>query len=265
MPRISGRVLVAFLAITSAYADSKKLTMDQRVELMRGLVAEYAKAKVPLPRSKQALNFEAGGSYDKDKWNQAYKELGPAARVGDVVQVTKVDIEKDKIVLEINGGMKRKGGWRDHVSVGMGGIPVGTTQQQQGAVNAPSGTTIALVFPEPIGELTAKEVKKLLAPVLDFDKQSATEQYAETIPPEIKKAIEEKKPIAGMDRDQVVLALGPPNRKSRETKDGVDYEDWIYGVPPGKVTFITFSGQKVVKIKDSYAGLGGSIAETKQP
>ena len=36
-------------------------------------------------------------------------------------QVTKVSIEGDKILLEINGGMKGKGGhWYDHVQVGMG-------------------------------------------------------------------------------------------------------------------------------------------------
>jgi outer membrane protein assembly factor BamE (lipoprotein component of BamABCDE complex) len=79
-------------------------------------------------------------------------------------------------------------------------------------------------------------------------------------------AIAEKKPIEGMDRDQVLLAMGRPLRKSRESKDGVDYEDWIYGQPPGRVTFVTFSGPKVVKIKETYAGLGGTIAETpKQP
>jgi hypothetical protein len=257
-------VLVAFLATTSLYADSKKLTNDQRIELLRGLVSEYAKAKVPLPRSKKPLEVGSAGTWDKDGWNQIYKELGPAARVGDVVQVTKVDVEKDRIVLEINNGMKReKGSWKDHVSVGMGGATAPISQRSN--VNAPNGTSIALVFPESIGELTAKDVKKLLAPVLDFEKQSATEQYADTIPPEIKKAIEAKKPVEGMDREQVLLALGPPNHKSRETKDGVDYEDWVYGIPPGRVTFVTFSGPKVVKIKDSYAGLGGSIADHKEP
>jgi hypothetical protein len=67
-----------------------------------------------------------------------------------------------------------------------------------------------------------------------------------------------------MDRDQVLMALGRPTHKSRETKDGIDYEDWIYGTPPGRVTFVTFSGPKVVKVKETYAGLGGSVAETKQ-
>ena len=81
-----------------------------------------------------------------------------------------------------------------------------------------------------------------------------------------KTARAEKKAIEGMDKDQVLLALGRPLRKSRENKDGVDFEDWIYGQPPGRVTFVTFSGPKVVKIKETYAGLGGTIAETpKQP
>ena len=103
-------------------------------------------------------------------------------------------------------------------------------------------------------------------PVLDFEKHSATENYVDTLPPEVKQAIVDKKPIPGMDRDQVLLALGRPLHKTRENKDGVDYEDWIYGQPPGRVTFVTFAGPKVVKIKETYAGLGGSIAETpKQP
>ena len=191
------------------------------------------------------------------------QRAGPAGRVGDLVQVTHVSIERDAIILQINGGMRAKGGWKDHVSVGMGGAmnPINGGQNS----NAPGGTTIALRFGEPIGEITSAEVKKMLAPVLDFDKQSATEQYAETIPPEVKKAIVAKKAIVGMDRDQVILALGRPVRKDRETKEGVEYEDWIYGTPPGKVTFVTFTGAKVVKVKETYAGLGGSIAETPKP
>src|SRR5437868_1245058 len=98
MAEISPRVLVAFLAVASANADQKKLTMDQRVELMRGLTAEYATVKVLLPRSKKPLDVHTDGSYDKQQWADAMKELGPAGRVGDLVQVTHVDIEKDAII-----------------------------------------------------------------------------------------------------------------------------------------------------------------------
>ena len=64
-----------------------------------------------------------------------------------------------------------------------------------------------------------------------------------------------------MDREMVMMAMGRPERKLRETKDGVDYEDWIFGKPPGKIVFVTFSNSKVVKVKQTFAGLGAE-AET---
>ncbi len=68
-----------------------------------------------------------------------------------------------------------------------------------------------------------------------------------------------------MDRDQVVLALGKPRHKERSVdKDGNEIEDWIYGDPPGKITFVTFAGSKVVRIKEAYADIGGSTAPPLQ-
>jgi hypothetical protein len=263
MARISPRVLAAFIAVASLKGDQKKLTVDQRVELLRGLLSEYATVKAPLPRSRKPLEFNSDGTYDKDQWLQVGKQSGPAARIGDLVQITHVGIEKDTILFEINHGLKSQGSWKDHVQIGIGG---NTQPISRSDANAPGGTNIVLKFPDAIGELTSSQVKKMLAPVLDFEKHSATENYVDTLTPEVKQAIAEKKPLEGMDRDQVLLALGRPLRKSRESKDGVDFEDWIYGQPPGRVTFVTFSGPKVVKIKETYAGLGGSIAEPpKQP
>ena len=63
-----------------------------------------------------------------------------------------------------------------------------------------------------------------------------------------------------MDREMVVLALGVPRYKQRETKEGVELEDWIYGTPPGRITFVTFAGSKVIKVKEAYAGLGADAA-----
>jgi hypothetical protein len=262
--KVTAVLTVALISTVVLRADQKKLSEDQRMEIIRGLSAEYAKVAAPLPRSKKPLDFPSDGHWNKQQWADAAKQFGPAARTGDSVQVTKVTIEKDAIVLEINGGMRVKGGWKDHVSVGVGGAqnPINGGQMS----NAPSGTTIAVRFAEAIGELTSADVKKMLLPVLVFDKQTVTTQYIDTVTPEVKKAIEEKKPIEGMDRDQVRMALGPPDGKSRETKDGVEIEDWIYGRPPGRVMFVTFAGAKVMKVKETYAGLGGTIADTpKQP
>jgi hypothetical protein len=254
------RRLLVLVGMAAAVASAEKLALEDKIEISRGMTAEYATAKIQLPRSKKALEFEEGGKYDKSVWADAQKQYGPAARSGDLIQITKVEIEKDRIVLEINNGMKRGGHWYDHLEVGMGGNTRPVSQQQ--GTNAPGGTTIALVFPDGVRPIKAAEIKKILAPILDFEKHSATEQYVETLPPEIKAAVASKKAIEGMDREQVLLAMGRPVRKTRETKDGVDLEDWIYGQPPGKMTFVTFQGQKVSKVKDVYAGLGGSTMDS---
>jgi hypothetical protein len=265
-----GAALIALTTLGPAplLADQKKLTDDQRVEILRGLSAEYAKVKAPLPRSAKPLDFRSDGTWDQKYWADVGKQNGPAGRVGDLVQVTKVEILADSIILQINNGTRAKGSWKDHLSIGMTGAGGGGMQPVNGGQQsvAPGGTTIALRFGEPIGELTSAEVKKVMAPVLEFEGSRVTEQYIDTVPPEVKIAITEKRATVGMDRDQVLLALGRPVRKSRETKDGVEIEDWIYGTPPGRITFVTFGGPKVIKVKDTYAGLGGTIADTpKEP
>ncbi len=41
----------------------------------------------------------------------------------------------------------------------------------------------------------------------------------------------------------------------------MELEDWVYGKAPGKITFVTFNGDKVIKVKDAYAGLGTQVNE----
>lgn len=255
--------VVTGLLFSSLAWPADKLTDEDRIEIVRGLTAEFATAKVILPRSKKPLNFESKGNWDKAEWAEAGKEFGPAARVGDLVQVTKVTIHDDRLVLEINNGLKTKKKWYERVEVGMGGStqPIGRDQN----TNAPGGTSISLKFDERVPVAKASEFKKMLAPILDFEKRSATESYVETLPEPVKQAIAAKRAIEGMDREQVLLAMGRPVRKSRETKDGLDYEDWVFGQPPGKMTFVTFQGGKVSKVKETYAGLGGTIAEPTTP
>ncbi len=256
MTRILLLSLTALLAVP-AFPSQDRLTDTEKIELVRNLTAEYATTKETLPRSKKPLDFDISGKYDQAKWAALVRDNGPAARLGDQVQITKLVIEKERLLFEINGGNKNNAHWYDHVSVGMGGTmsPVG-----KGNPNGTAGTIVALDFHKPIGELDSVEIKKMLLPLFDFDKHSATKLYSETLPPEIRKAIADKRAQAGMDRDQVLMALGHPDRKLRETKDGDELEDWIYGHPPGKITFVTFNGSKVVTVKDSYAQLGAGQA-----
>jgi len=249
-------VLSLGLPLTAA---ADKLTMEDRIELTRGLTAEYGTVKVLLPRSKKPLEFDSNGTYDKKQWADIAKESGPAARNGDLVQVTKITIETDRLLLEINGGFKGGRKWYQGVQIGVNNGPA--TPVSTSDSNAPGGTSIVILFHKPIEPIKASEVKKMLAPVLDFEKHTVTEVYSESLPPEVQQAIKEKRAREGMNHEQVIMALGRPVHKSREVKDGMELEDWVYGAAPGKITFVTFNGDKVIKVKEAYAGLGTQVSD----
>lgn len=249
--------------VLASHLRADKLSVDEKLEIERGLTAEFATARVILPRSKKPLVIHSNGQYDRSAWDNALQEGGPAARLGDEIQITRVQIESNKIVFEINGGTK-SGHWYDHVQVGMGGgmSPVATNQNAQAA----NGSHVELVFPGSVPSLKAAQIRQMLSPIFDFEKHSAAEQYMDKLPAPIKNAIKEQRAIEGMDRDQVLLALGKPRNKSRETNaDGDELEDWVYGEPPGKMTFVRFDEGKVVKVENSYANIGGTTSPPLPP
>jgi hypothetical protein len=100
-----------------------------------------------------------------------------------------------------------------------------------------------------VPDVTPAEVKQLLAGVFDFEARSAVTPWIETIPEEFREPVKERRVVVGMTREIVLAAKGRPEKKIRETKDGVEYEDWIYGQPPFTI-FVTFRGDEVVEVKD---------------
>jgi hypothetical protein len=248
-------ILFSIASLCAVQAAAEKLTEQERIELVRGLSSEYAKAKVELPRSKQALALDTQGAYDRNIWAEAARQYGPAARAGDMVQLTSIDIQSDRIVFVINGGFNAgKTRWFNRVQLGTGSAT--TPISQPANANAPAGTSIVLMFKAPVPEIKPAEIKKMLSTVLDFEKHSATQTFFESLPPEMQQAVKDKRVLVGMNRDEVLAAVGKPVRKVRDVQDGDETEDWIYGTPPGKITFVTFRDAKVIKVREDYAGLG---------
>ncbi|HVW09709.1 MAG TPA: hypothetical protein VHC90_14065 [Bryobacteraceae bacterium] len=243
---------------------SDKLTDDEKIELLRGLMSEYATMKVPLAKSKKPLEFFPNGTFNVKYWQDTYRQLGPAARPGDKIQITKITFEGDKLLFDINGGLTSGRRWYDHIQGGMGGTtPVDDPGMNGGMLptsgTPTSGTYIVVVFGKPMENLTSAEVKKMLAPIMDFDLHSAASLYSDVISPEMKKAIADKRVTVGMTRDQVKMILGQSENHGRDLKDGVE-TDWMqFGRPPGKITFVTLANNKVIAVKDEYAGLGGDV------
>lgn len=254
-------VLLVALAVPLRADNPKRLRDEDKVALLRGLMAEYATSRILIPRSKKPLTIEEDGRYDQEVWEAANNKSGVAARTGDLVQFTKVKIADDNITFELNNGVGGRK-WYQGIEVGMGNRTAPMANQ---AVMAPGGSNLTIRFPKDDPPRTVEEVKELLSSVFDFNQRSATEQYMESLPEEVKTAIEEEKAINGMDRNQVTLALGKPRQKVRETKDGIELEDWIYGMPPGRIIFVTFDGEEVVEVREEWAGMGQTAPKVIAP
>jgi hypothetical protein len=230
------------------------LSEQSKLQLLRYVDGEYAKVLTPLPGGKSGYHIKAGVSVDQDSLRKALMTSGAVLNVGDSVQITKVEFHDRDIQLDINNGPKGKSSWRDRIQIQGGlGLPVSTstttTPENVPVVPQKTGATIFLDFDRRVPEMTGDQLKAYLARVLDFSKRSAAVQYVDSLPPKMREAIAQKRAEIGMDQDEVTAALGRPERKVRERDaDGNDTESWIYGTPPNKTVFVTFAGEKVVKV-----------------
>src|SRR5437870_4111106 len=121
------------------------LQPQSRMAIIRGLTAEYATLKIPLPRGKKGLSLTANGQVDQESLKREISQNGTAVQPNILVQITQVEFQDKEIVFEINGGGKRKSKWYDHVEVGIGNNTRPITQQ---ATATPTGSSISLVFPQ---------------------------------------------------------------------------------------------------------------------
>ncbi len=237
-------------------ANNTPLQETSKLALIRYVSGEFAKAVKPLPAGKEGLIVMVGKPLDTSIVDRAVATHGAAVNSGDSVQITKLDFRDHQIVVDVNGGGRGKKSWKDHLQIGFGGgFPTAqTTTTQEGGppgVQPGMGSTIFLEFSKSVPDLTPDDLKQLLAPFLNFAKaRSAAVQWFDTLPPEMKKAIQDRRPVVGMDREELVAAIGKPDHKVRERdSDGNDIEDWIYGQPPSKTVFVRFMGDRVTSIK----------------
>ena len=230
---------------------SERMDQRSRIEILRSISGEFARAVRALPTGKSGLHVKAGKPLDDAAVNRAVITAGAAANPGDQVQVTLVEFRDRALVIDVNGGGRQHTHWRDRVHLEVGGMPTARAQKAGPPGLEKVGSTIFLEFDHALPPLTAEQVKQYLSAFLDFAKQrSAAVQWVDTLPPEMQEAIKNKQAVVGMTQDMVVAAVGRPDKKVRERdEDGLETEDWIYGHPPGRTTFVKFAGDKVVSVK----------------
>ena len=241
---------------TAPPAKSATLQDSSKLALIRYVSGEFAKAVKALPAGKEGFHVTVGKPLEPEMLDRAVATRGPAVNTGDNVQITRLEFRDHQIIVDVNGCGRGKRHWRDHIQIGMGGgyptvQPASTQDQGPPGMQPGMGSTIFLEFNKPVPDLTPDELKQLLTPFLNFSKErSAAVQWFDTLPPEMKKAIQDRRPVVGMDREELIAAIGKPDHKVRERdSDGNDIEDWIYGQPPSKTVFVRFQGDHVTSIK----------------
>jgi hypothetical protein len=237
---------------THVQLSAAPLTTLTREELIRFMEQEQGFAMRPLPIA--VLTLRANGEMEPngDKYIDLLHSKGVAAKPGERVVVTDIRIDKDAIVVDLNGGPFHKHRFMRHVTIGMG-VAEAPLAQDNGL--GPTGTRLTVRFGERVPDLTGEQLEAVLKPMVDFGVKSPAEAYAETLPDFLRDAIKQHRVLVGMDRDMVSYSRGMPVRKVREMDaQGRQFEIWIYGEAPEPVEFVRFIGRYVVRVEIAKVG-----------
>lgn len=238
-----------FMAVTQdGSKEPASLGPQTRLEIIRYVSGEFAKAVKPLPGGAKGFKIEVGKKLDDKELTSALRSHGQAASPGDTVQITALEFRAKQILVLINGGGRKKFHLREHLQVGVGGA---VTPPPNPDPHNGGGATLILDYGSRVPDMSADDLMHDLEPFLDFSKRrSAAVNWVDTLPPQYKQAIQDHEALVGMDHEMVLAALGRPDHKVRERDpEGKETEDWIYGNPPSRTTFVTFEGDKVVRVK----------------
>jgi len=228
------------------------LTRHDREELLRFLQAEQGFTMRPLPIATLTLRANGEMKPSGSDYANLIQSKGIAAQAGKRVVITDITIEKDRILIDFDGGPVHKHKWLRHISVGMD--PYNTAPIVPDSPNAPTGSRIALVFQHDVPDISGMQVEALIRPIVDFSVKTPLQAFTDTLPPFLRKAILEHHVLVGMNHEMVLSAMGQPRTKMREEENQMDVEIWIYGKPPDPTQFVRFYGNRVIRLEIAPVG-----------
>jgi hypothetical protein len=228
--------------------NAPRIARQTRYEIIRDFETQLVYARTSFPMGTKGLLLRNGViSPNGEELQQTLNLWGPSIKPGDPAHISYVQIKSDHIHFEINGGPVHRQKWYEHIQVaGANGPAVGGPDSPQ--TNA-HGSSVDLYFDKYVPELTAAQVRSLLYPVLDFTARNKEQAYLNTVPPNVKEAIQAHRVLVGMNQEMVLHSKGKPPKKVREHDGETMYEEWIYGESPADVDFVRFVGDEVVRVE----------------
>jgi len=244
-------------------ANAPPMSKQTRFEIIRDFETQIVYARTFFPMGTKGVKLKDGvATPNGPDLQQALAIFGPAVKPGDPAHISYVHIKDDHIHFDINGGPVHRKKWYEHIQVeGSNGAPVqmGPNQSAQN----PHGTYLDVYFNKYVPEMTARQLRDLLYPVLDFNARNKEEAYLDTVPPKVKEAIQAHQVLVGMNTEMVLHARGKAPKKVRERDGDTEYEEWIYGEPPQDVDFVRIVSDEVVRVETMRVG-GQKIVRTEK-
>ena len=238
-----------FVGLTWVGVSSAQVNQQDRFEILRVLIADNAAARIPMPLGDNGVRLSDAGVIDEDHLQEELRDEGRSISPSEVVEITNIGFGNDVIEIELNNGGETEGGFLSRIRVGIGSSGRTTPIREQSSEPA-QGSKIILRFENGTPEtMSVDELRALLTPVLDFNKQNFMDSGIESLPVEFQEAVGEKRALIGMDRSTVTMARGRPNGRSWETnEEGIEEEIWIYDKLGFGSDFLTFEDGILVRI-----------------
>jgi len=244
-------------------ANASHMSKQTRLEIIRDFETQIVYARAFFPMGTKGVKLKDGvATPNGPELQQALALWGPAVRPGDPAHISYVQIKDDHIHFDLNGGPVHRKKWYEHIQVsGANGAPVQMGPNE--ATQNPHGTYLEVYFDKYVPEMTARQLRDLLFPVLDFNARNKEEAYLDTVPPKVKEAIQSHYVLVGMNTEMVLHARGKAPKKVREKDGDTEYEEWIYGDPPQDVDFVRIVSDEVVRVETMKVG-GQKIVRTEK-
>src|SRR5436309_6171189 len=233
--------LAGLVGICVSVPGRAQISRDAKYEILRTVIADQASARIALPFGDDGVEISDSGQINKDKLSRDLQKNGQSIETGKVVTVTDISFDDNKINLELDGGGKNKKSFLDRIQVGIGTGNTTTPVGRDDKTAKAKGSKIVIRFEKKVPpDLKPDQLKETLKPLLDFNKHNFMKTGIDALPPEFQEAVKAKEARIGMDRSTVIMALGRPDNKFRETKNGVYTEQWLYNQRGLRALFITF-------------------------
>ena len=240
-------IMCLLVTVAMTHAASAQLSQTRRFEILGTVIADSAISKIVMPFGDNGVTLSSTGEIDLQALQKEINQEGPSIELDEVVEITRIEFHDDRIEIELNDGGKNKKSILERIEVGFGGRTAPVADQQK---EPAKGARVVLRFEDKVPvDMTPDDLRAYLAPVLDFEKRNFMDTGIESLPEEFQEAVRAQEAKIGMDKSTVLLAMGRPDRRVRETVDGRPREDWIYFKTGLGADFITFEDDIVIAIK----------------